>query len=421
MRTAKAALAIPADPTVSPGPGRLVFIDNLRYLMVVLVVVFHSVAAYAVIASHWPVHDTTAIAATVIREFLDVFLMPVMFFAAGYFALPSLLKHGQLEFLKDKVRRLLVPWALAVFVVLPLVLYGNQTATVIRPFRRYWLTYVASFQTRLRPSAVTVGITTQAVYWFISLLFAFFAGFALIQLMRSRMRGGDTVTDHRPNPVCSVFGALVTFGLVTSAAYFALLLVVPDSSWFTLSAFLEFQVTRLVPFVGCFALGVWAQSHRWFAYRKPLGSLAVWGAVSVVLSAAYLWFGQPMFADVSGTAHFSVGYLLGFAFLRSFLVLSLLVFLVSFGVGNWDQASRVDRQLASSSYDVYLVHFLIVVALQEALVEWVGGPVAAKAAIVFVASLGLSVAISRWILARHSRAFAVAILALFAFCLVVRP
>lgn len=421
MKMTSAALATSADPSVSSNSPRLVFMDNLRYLMVLLVVVFHSVGAYAVIASHWPVHDSTALAATVIREFLDVFLMPVLFFAAGYFALPSLLRHGQLEFLKDKVYRLLVPWALAVFVVLPLALYGNQVSTGVRPFWRYWLTYMGSFQTGLRPSATPLGITTQAVYWFISLLFAFFAGFALIQAGRGRMGGDNARVERQPDSARSVLAALITFTLVIAAVHFVLLLLVPDSSWFTLSAFLEFQVTRLVPYVGCFGLGVYAQSHGWLVDRRPLGTVMLWGALSVVLSAAYLWLGQPMFADTSGTAHFSVGYLLGFAFLRSFLLLSLLVFLISVGMAHWDHANDVDRQLASSSYDVYLVHFLIVVAAQMALLKWVAGPVAAKAAIVFVVALGLSVAISRWVLARHSRAFVVAILALFAFCLMVRP
>jgi glucans biosynthesis protein C len=215
--------------------------------------------------------------------------------------------------------------------------------------------------------------------------------------------------------------ALVLFGVLTSATTFMLLLVVPDSSWFTLSMVLEFQVTRLVPFVACFALGVYAQSQAWFADRKPLGSLTLLGALSVVLSGVYVWFGQPMFADTSGTARFSVGYLLGVALLRSFLLLALLAFLVSFGVAYWNRGNRLDRQLASSSYDIYLVHFFIIVALQTALLKWIGGPVAPKVAIVFFAALGLSVVVSRWVLARHSRAFAVAILVLFAFCLVVRP
>ncbi len=397
------------------------FLDNIRYLMIVLVVVYHSVAAYAIVAPHWIVHDTNTFAADIIRELFDVFMMPVLFFAAGYFALPSLEKKGVWEFLKDKVKRLLVPWALAVLIILPLALY-DQPVNPIRPFWSYWLSYVSSFEVQLRFTQAPMGPTTQAIYWFLSLLFALFVVFALVYMLSRRWRSGAILPAARPaTSGNSVLVALVVFGLVTSAGYFILLLLFPDSSWFTLHMFLEFQVTRLVPYAGCFTFGVYAQSKGWFAEGKPLGSLALWGAISAALAVAYLLVGQPVFADTAGTANLPVGLLLLFAFIRSFLLLSLLVVFVSFGVRYWNHASGLGRQLAAASYNIYLVHFFIVVTLQIALLKWIGGPVPAKIAIVSLATLALSLAISRWILARHSRAFAVAILALFVFCLAARP
>lgn len=398
------------------------FLDNIRYLMIVSVVVYHSVAAYAIVAPHWIVHDTNAFAADIIRELFDVFMMPVLFFAAGYFAFPSLEKKGVWEFLKGKVKRLLVPWALAVLIILPLALY-DQPVKPIRPFWLYWLSYLRSFEVRLRFTQAPVGPTTQAIYWFISLLFAFFVVFALVYTLTRRWRSGAILLPAtRPaTSGNSVLMALVVFGLLTSAGYFILMLLFPDSSWFTLHMFLEFQVTRLVPYASCFTFGVYAQWKGWFAEGKPLGSLTLWGAISAVLAVAYLVVGQPVFADAAGTANLPVGFLLVFAFIRSFLLLSLLVVFVSFGVRYWNHASGLDRQLAAASYNIYLVHYFIVVTLQMALLKWMGGPVPAKIAIVFLAALALSLAISRWVLARHSRAFAVAILALFVFCLAVRP
>jgi hypothetical protein len=73
---------------------RVAFLDNLRYLMVVFVLVYHSFGAYATVAPHWVVHDTSSFAADIIRELFDVFMMPVLFFVAGYFALASLEKKG---------------------------------------------------------------------------------------------------------------------------------------------------------------------------------------------------------------------------------------------------------------------------------------------------------------------------------------
>jgi glucans biosynthesis protein C len=424
MASSSSAGAVDASMQAASKPvpsAHVAFMDNLRYLMVVLVVVYHSVAAYAIVAPHWAIHDTSSLAADVIRELLDVFIMSVLFFAAGYFALPSLEKHGLREFLRDKVNRLLVPWAFAMFIFLPLALY-DQPVKPIRPFWRYWLSYLGSFDLQLRFTQTPAGVTTQAIYWFISLLFAFFLLFALAYTL-ARWRRGGAIPAAAPEPPSgrSVLPVLVAFGLVTSAASFLALLLVPDSSWFTLYMFLEFQVTRVVPFAAYFAFGVYAQSRGWFAGGRPLGSLTLWGALSALLAVAYLVFGQPVLVDTAGTANLGVGYLLVFALLRSFLQLSVLVTLVSFGIRFWNHASGLDRQLAAASYNIYLVHFFIVLVLQGVLTAWAGGPVAAKMAIVFAGTLALSYALSRWVLARHSRAFVMVILALFVFCLVARP
>jgi hypothetical protein len=75
-------------------------------------------------------------------------MMPVLFFTAGYFTLPSLEKRGVWEFLKDKVIRLLVPWAVVVLVFTPLLFY-DQPDQLVRPFRSYWLWYVGRFHGEL--------------------------------------------------------------------------------------------------------------------------------------------------------------------------------------------------------------------------------------------------------------------------------
>ncbi len=409
-----------AEPSTPINFVRVAFLDNLRYLMILFVLFYHALGAYASVAPHWVVHDTVSLAADVMRELFDVFMMPVLFFVAGFFAPVSLEKKGPWEFFKDKVKRLLIPWALAVLIVLPLALY-DQPIKHLRPFWRYWLWYLGSFEVRLRSTQVPAGPTTQAVYWFISLLFAFFLLFVVVHKLTHGKQGGlipPAKGQSRSGKL--VVTQLVIFGLLISAGYFSLLLYFPDSSWFTLHAFLEFQVTRLVPFAGSFAFGVYAQSRGWFTDGKPLGSVALWGLISCLLAVTYLLVGRPIFTDLGGTANLPAAFLLVFAFLRSFLFLSVLVALVSFGARHWNHSSGLDRQLSATSYDIYLTHFWFVVAIQTALLEWAGGPVPGKVAIVFMAGLGLSYAISRWFLARHSRALAMILLGLFIFCLAVR-
>ncbi len=394
--------------------ARVAFLDHIRYLMVVLVVITHSVAAYSTVTPHWPHHDTIFLAADVIRELIDVFAMPVLFFVAGYFALRSLEKKGTRAFLKDKVLRLLVPWALAVLVFMPLVLYSKGDPAV-RPFSSYWPSYLGGFGTQL---SILLPESNQSVYWFVSLLFAVFVLFAVAHAATRRWHTRHPLSSVEASSSSSLLMPLVIFGVLTSLAYFVSLLLAPDTAWLVLGPFLQFEPTRLVLFIGYFALGVYAQSHGWFAGGKSLGHLAVWGPLTALLAVAYLVVGQPLFADPTGTTQMPVGLLLTFAFVRSFLLLSVLVTLASAGTRYWARSSGLDRQLSDTSYNVYLTHFWFVVVLQEELLAWTGGSSEAKFAIVFLAALGLSYAISRWIIGRYPRAFAAVLLALFVLGLV---
>ena len=63
---------------------RLIFFDNIRYLMVLLVVVLHSAGAYSNHTSWWTVNDTNSIFFDYLLGVLDVFLMPTHFFIAGF-------------------------------------------------------------------------------------------------------------------------------------------------------------------------------------------------------------------------------------------------------------------------------------------------------------------------------------------------
>jgi glucans biosynthesis protein C len=421
------------DQTLSNGTGyatsnaprypatRIVFLDHLRVLMIILVVLHHAVAAYANVAPHWIVRDGSSHVADCVRELLDLFMMPVLFFAAGYFAWPSLSKRGLPKFLGEKAQQLLIPWILAVLVLIPLGLYG-QANHGVKPFWRYWLWYSGSFETRLRFTQMPVGPTTQAVYWFISLLFVFFVLFTLIAtLVRRWARARDWFTRQTADTGSTVASALILFGGLTFVAYFISILLFPDSSWFTLSALLEFQVTRLSVYAGYFALGLYAQWRGWLTTGKPLGSPVLWGAASAALVIAYLLVGQPFFADTAGNAHPSVGLLLSFAFVRSFALLAVFVLIISTSALYWNRSHAVEQQLGETSYNIYLTHYWAVVGMQSALLAWAGGPTLVKMATVFVVALGLSFAFSKWVLGRWPRAFALALLGLFIFCLAVRP
>ena len=105
-------------------PNRIVFFDNLRYLMVILVIIFHSGASYGSIVGLWPYHDPNPTEVVdILMMILDVFMMSILFFIAGYFCLASIQKKGGRRFLVGKLKRLEIPWLVVTFLVLPVLDY----------------------------------------------------------------------------------------------------------------------------------------------------------------------------------------------------------------------------------------------------------------------------------------------------------
>jgi fucose 4-O-acetylase-like acetyltransferase len=127
---------------MAPDAERIVFLDNTRFLMVFCVVLTHTAAAYTHSLSWWYVRNAhTSLFFDVLGFVFDIFQMPVLFFIAGYFALPSLHGRGVGGFLTAKFKRLGILFVLlAIFLapVMPYIRYRVRTSDAIG-FRGHWL------------------------------------------------------------------------------------------------------------------------------------------------------------------------------------------------------------------------------------------------------------------------------------------
>ena len=98
--------------------NRLIFFDNLRLLLVLCVVFQHASNAYNSRLIWWPVADETiSNLAEWVNAFIDAFAMPLLFYIAGYFAVPTMHKKGAVFFLKGKLKRLGAPWLICILTI----------------------------------------------------------------------------------------------------------------------------------------------------------------------------------------------------------------------------------------------------------------------------------------------------------------
>jgi hypothetical protein len=227
--------------------------DYLRAFIVLLVLLHHSVLAYAVM---WPPQPTTFTiffapivdpqrwaGFDVIAIFNDTFFMALMFLLSGLFVWPSLKRKGGARFLRDRILRLGVPFAVAAGILMPLAYYPAYAVTGadpgLLPYARAWL---------------SLGFWPGGPGWFIWLLLVFDAVAAGLYVLRRRWTATTQIPRH-----LGVYSRPLTFVamllVVSALVYVPMELAFGAERWLALGPF-SFQASRLLLYATYFLVGI---------------------------------------------------------------------------------------------------------------------------------------------------------------------
>jgi peptidoglycan/LPS O-acetylase OafA/YrhL len=385
-----------------PMGRRLLFFDCVRYSTILGVVLLHASLSYCRLVPWWPVLDIDPKAVSffdVVVLILDVFVMPVMYFVAGFFALSSLRRRGIWGFIKGKLQRLGIPLAVGSSMVAPVIgyiyYYSRSDGLVSMGYLNFWMMYLKSFGDFHVGYISSFHQFSQNLYWFLSLLLFFFIALALFYECKMRWFGGDAPRENEVAPSDRLaFPALILVGFLCAGSLMLMHLVIVEEPWFIFANVIQFQPTRVFLYVFYFALGVWGFSRGWFLNGDSLGSLKCWVPACLLLSVGFLAAVKALLTSLSPSLWLLAAYCLA----RSFFCLSILVVLTSFTFHYRNRPSRIDQILSASSYNTYLLHLVIVLALNFALVSWTGGSAYLKFAVVSILSITLSLGISQFLL-----------------------
>jgi glucan biosynthesis protein C len=355
--------------------GRLYFLDNLRAVVIALVVVLHGCITYMVNAPTWwyVLDPHNSLAFTLVVLAIDVPIMPIMFFIAGYFALPSLQKRGSRQFLKDKCLRVGLPWVLGVIFLAPLTTYMIYVSRhVPMGYLQFW---ASDFWTKLYE---------QSVYWFLGILLLLFAGLAWMFEISPRLRAAAP----RPSPRAG--RALLVFGVLVTAAFVAVNQAYPIDAWSSNYVFV-YQPVRVPLYVGYFILGIYAQQRGWFRAGGFNPKIRPWLGAALLSGLYYL--ASRMFAPATPL----LGVVTAVLF-NAFCLTSLLAG-VALCQRYLNGAGRFWHSQAASAYGIYYAHPLILYPLAYALAA-VSLPLAVKALVLIVPTLLLAWGVSALVLRR---------------------
>ena len=360
--------------------GRVPFLDTVRLLGVLAVVALHATVAYSPLAPWWYVTDPGKSAGTgIVLAVTDGFPIPLLFAVAGYFALSSLVRHGESGFLIGKLKRLGMPLVGLALFYTPIIAYvdfldkgGSGT------FFKHWLKLLPtvldwslqSFGT-LESAAISRTLLWPYHLWFLAVLLVFCALTAACGLVVAGLAAQDGRKAGFGRSVLLLAGIALAEGLAQVAF--------SDPTWDRLGPFLAFQPSRLPLYLGFFLLGMYAWKREWFVRHQVPGPLWLW-VLGVILA-----FGA-MAATATGTmAPGPKSPVLPFAYgmARTGFGLAVTGLLAIVGQRWWSAPGRVARSLSSASYVIYLYHFPMVVVLQYMLAA-TSLPVFGKFAVAFL-------------------------------------
>ncbi|MGJ4940204.1 acyltransferase family protein [Bradyrhizobium sp. HKCCYLS1011] len=367
-------------------------LKNLRVIVIIIVVAVHAVMAYLGSSPassfnfddppfRWrsiPIVDQERwYGFDIFCAFQDIYLISLLFFLSGVFVWPSLARSGARIFLRDRLLRIGIPFALTVGLLMPLAYYPVYRVTAVDPglaaFWEHWL---------------ALPFWPSGPPWFLWVLLVFdsiAAGlylFARPYVDALRCRVGEL--GARPLPF------LIALLCASALAYVPPALVFNPWDWLQLGPF-SFQYCRPLHYLVYFFAGICVGApgiergllapDGWLVHR--------WVAVGAAACVGFLiWLGMvglAMTSDGAAPRVVQFGQALGFVGCCAAAVLFMLALVLRFA----NRPLPALEPLQDKTYGIYLVHYLFSIWLQYALLGF-AMPAMAKAVIVLAGTLAMS-------------------------------
>lgn len=338
--------------------GSTYYFNNVRSVIVILVVVLHAALAYCANSNAWwiVVNSEKTIVADIISGVLDMYLMPVLFFISGYFTLSSFKRGTKRQFLLKKAKTLLLPLFLGLIILNPFLVFmisftrGAASASFLLYAVRYYSKFLDVPLNIVQDRTKDPYFFSQYHFWYISLLFLFFVAFTLFYAAYERLHKSGRIKAHRLWRNTG-YGYVILI-CISSLAYFFMYTIFGDS-WFVISL-IQFQISRILPYCFFFTFGIIASGTeaKYANPRRPFTILVSVVALSVASLAVYRRIlSNP---DLTLTLIYS--------FIRYTLCTLGLISVLEIGRRFFNRNTRLNDFINYYSFGCYILHLDVVIA-----------------------------------------------------------
>jgi surface polysaccharide O-acyltransferase-like enzyme len=340
--------------TASSAPSKLLYIDNLKVALTILVVLHHAFITYGAPGGWYFTDKTTHTGALIpMTIFVSVnqsFFMGFFFFISAYFTTSSFQKKGAARFTADRLKRLGGPLLFYSFVLSPVLSY--IVYRFAEGHRITYLQYLSGFD----------GWIDFGVLWFVAALLLFSLIFVLIGSM---VKLQSPRSGKAPSALVVILFA-AGLGITTY-----IVRIVFPVGWVLKPV--GFQLGHFPQYIAMFCAGIMASQNNWLnGFNLKTGKLFAWLAGLMILVVF------PVIYFVKESTHSSIEELCGqghwqslmYACWEQFTGIFIMTALLIIAKYRWARQSVIRESMSRAAFGVYIFHPLVLISLSVIAIGW---------------------------------------------------
>jgi len=336
------------DLPAAKNPGRLLFVDNIRWTMVILVLTMHATDTYSPFGNWYYTDRADSSFGTIFffgiyQSFLQAFFMALLFFVSGYFTVQAWQRKPAAAFVRGRFVRLGIPTLLYMLVIGPLTQYFLSHTWGTGGFAHQWLTHLHDGE----------WLSETGPMWFCATLLIFSLTFVLIQRVLPPVRPPPNTLPHH--------GTMIAFGIVIAVSTFLVRIASPENK-----SVLNVHLGDFPQYILMFSAGIVAYRGAWLE-RFPDRLAVQWSVGALLISMPLL----AILLDARGSAQIDKqAFAGGFNFIsaikctwEAFVCLGMSVGLLALYRRTMDHQSAWAKYLSDNAFAVYLFHPPVLIAI----------------------------------------------------------
>jgi glucan biosynthesis protein C len=342
--------------TEAPKRARLYFVDNLRILLIIVLILHHLAITYGHSGGWYYLEgrpdDIAVLVATLFSGVSQAFYLGFFFMISGYFTPGSYDRKGPWPFLRDRLLRLGIPLLFYIVIIDPLIVYA--VAFSVRGIQVSFWDFLGQYYGNYR------GLGTGPL-WFVETLLIFAIIYALWRLLA---RPAVTAAQRDGKPPSNL--AIAVFALLLGVVTFIVRIWLPVGWKFVP---LNLQFPYFPQYIALFVVGITAYRQNWFL-GIPTATGKVWLGIAIICILLL-----PVVFVLGGVLEGNTGPFLGGVHWQSFalslweqfLCMGMVVGLLVLFRERLNHEGRLAKDMAASAYTVFLIHAPVIVFLALAL------------------------------------------------------